>query len=119
MLLTPSAVLSLRPCAPARSCAYHVPGAVPTAPCPFLTPGGPLVQQGPRLGTKGQAGLSPPGSDMEPGRGQAGEMGGGAIGNQVLGRCCSWKWVHAAHLGHCLGGGRCHRVLPELLWKTQ
>ena len=96
-----------------------MPGTVPTASCPFLTPNGLPVWQDPRLDTKGHAGLSPPGSVPEPGHGQAGRMGGGAVGNQVLGKCCGWKWVNAAHLGHCLGGGRCHTVLPEQLWKTR
>lgn len=88
MLMAPSAVLFLPPYAPARSCTSHVPGAAPAASCPFLTPSGLPVQQDPRLDAKGHAGLSPPGSVPEPGHGQAGKKGGGAVGNQVLGKCC-------------------------------
>ena len=95
----------------------QVLGPLPPALSSLLA--GPLSNKAQDWAPRDRRGSAHPGSDMEPGRGQAGEMGGGAIGNQVLGRCCGWKWVNAAHLGHCLGGGRCHRVLPELLWKTQ
>lgn len=118
--------------------AYRVPGTVPEPRAlsshlvDRLSGGAQSGHQGTRssYGPLLRTGPSPGGFSPGPGCGQAEKMGGGQLrgrcgetqaksGNGVLGRCCACRWESVAHSGGPFGGAGRHRLLPELLWKTQ